>query len=198
MTMDFNSAGRQMTGGELIPDGTIAKVIASIRPGGMGEGGYLTASKTSDAQYLNFEFTVTEGEFAKRKFWSNLTWTGGKTNERGESKGGNITRATLRAMIESAYNLDPADESPQAAKTRQVPGFQVFDGIQFVAKIGVEKGKDGYKDKNKLDSVITPDMPEYGGGQAAPSVPKATPPAHVAAKANVGNGAAGFKPAWMK
>lgn len=194
---DFNDAGPQMQGGELIPDGTVAKVICTVRPGGQGDGGWLTASKTSDAQYLNCEFTITEGEYAKRKFWANLTWSGGKTNEKGESKGGNITRATLRAMLESAYQIDPKDDSPKAQASRKVPGFQIFDGLQFVARIGVEKAKPGsdYKDKNKLDGVVTPDMPEYTGQPAG--VPKATPAAHVAAAAKPA-ASGGAMPAWMR
>ena len=50
--LDFNNAD---TGGgsfELIPANTIAKVNMTIRPGGLGDGGWLTQSKSSDAQYL--------------------------------------------------------------------------------------------------------------------------------------------------
>jgi hypothetical protein len=31
----------------------------------------------------------------------------------------------------------------------------------FAAKIGIEKGKDGYPDKNKIAVVVTPDKKEY-------------------------------------
>ncbi len=111
---DYNTAD---TGGgsfELIPADTIAKVALTIRPGGQGEGGWLTQSQSSDAQYLNCEFVITEGEFAKRKFWSNLTVSGGKVNEKNESIAGNISRATLRAILESARNVLPDDESDDA------------------------------------------------------------------------------------
>ena len=89
---DYNTAD---TGGgsfELIPADTIARVGLTIRPGGQGEGGWLTQSQSSDAQYLNCEFVITEGEFARRKFWANWTVSGGKVNEKNESIAGNISR----------------------------------------------------------------------------------------------------------
>jgi hypothetical protein len=104
--LDFNDAGQQQSG-EVIPKNTIAKVVANIRPGNVGPGGWLTQSNSSDVQYLSFEFIVIEGPFAKRRFWQNMTVTGGKLDEHGQSKGWGITKATLRAMLDSAYGIDP-------------------------------------------------------------------------------------------
>ncbi len=121
---DYNTAD---TGGgsfELVPADTIAKVALAIRPGGVGDGGWLTQSRTSDAQYLNCEFVVTEGDYTKRKFWSNLTVSGGKVDEKGHSKAGNITRATLRAILESARGIKPEDDSDEAKSKRLVQGFR--------------------------------------------------------------------------
>ena len=59
----------------VIPNGTIAKVRLRIKLGGYNDesqnwtGGYATRSK-SGAVYLNSEFTVLEGKYAKRKVWS--------------------------------------------------------------------------------------------------------------------------------
>ena len=157
-------------------------MILTIRPGGVGEGGWLTESKSSDAQYLNCEFTVTEGEFAKRKFWGNFTVAGGKVDEEGRSKAGNITRATLRAILESARDIQPNDESDEAKRKRLVNGYGDFNGMEFIAKIGIEPARGEYPAKNKFAAVVTPDKPEYNGssGQVA------------------GNGAVqpGQKPAW--
>ena len=60
---DLNDAEPQMTRGELIPDGTFAKVTMTIRPGGVNgstpmDAGLLKASQTSDAKMLDCEFTV--------------------------------------------------------------------------------------------------------------------------------------------
>lgn len=179
--MDFNDADNQQYG-ELIPAGTVCPVIMTIRPGGSGPEGWLTQSKTSDAEYLNCEFTVTEGPYAKRKLWTNMTWSGGKVDDKGRSKGGEITRSTLRAMLESARNINPDDMSEKAMAARRVNSFGEFDGLEFVLKVGIEKGQSGYADKNKVLSIITPDKKEYsqgasGGYQPAAQAPPAAKPA---------------------
>lgn len=160
--MDFNDAGQQQVG-ELIPASTIAKVVITIRPGSAGQGGWLTRSNTSDVEYLNCEFTVLEGPFAKRKFWQNMTVSGGKVDERGQSKAWGITKAALRAMLDSAFGLDPDDDSPASKQKRITQDWGAFNGLQFVAKIGIEKGKDNYADKNRLQFVLTRKNQEYAG-----------------------------------
>jgi hypothetical protein len=161
-THDYNTADVGGGSFELIPADTIAKVALAIRPGGEGEGGWLTQSKSSDAQYLNCEFVVLEGPYDKRKFWGNLTVTGGKVNEDGSSIAGNITRATLRAILESARNVRPDDENDAAKRTRLVNGYGDFNGMEFWARVGIEPARDQYAAKNKLAGAITPDKPEYG------------------------------------
>jgi hypothetical protein len=166
---DFNTADEQR-GFEVLPAGTIVPVIMKIRPGQAGENGWLTFSKNSDAEMLDCEFIVTEGPYAKRKFWQYLVISGGKRNDKGESIAGNISRSTLRAILESARNIMPDDSSDEARNKRRVNGLQDFDGICFLAKLSVEKDKTGqYSDKNKIQTVITPNMKEYAGGaQQAP------------------------------
>jgi hypothetical protein len=169
---DFNDAEEQR--GDLVPNGTVCLVSMTIRPGGIGQGGWLRKSGTSDAQYLDCELTVVDGPYARRKFWQNITISGGKVNEKGESIAANISRSMLRAILESARNISPADASEAALNARKVKGFEDFDGIRFVVKIGVEKGKEGYADKNKIACVITPDKKEY-----AAAMRSAQPDVHV-------------------
>lgn len=158
---DLNDAAPQAEFGDIIPNGAIVKLCGRLRPGGQGDEGVLKASNSSDAMMLDWEFTVVEGKFARRKFWSFMTVSGGNLNERGESKGWVITKSTLRAMVDSALGLNPKDESPEAKAKRNIPGFTALDGIIFVAKIGVEKGQNGYADKNKIATVVTPDKAEW-------------------------------------
>ena len=107
---------------ELIPDGTIAKVSMLVKPGGEGEGGWLTQAASGNL-YLNCEFVVTEGKYARRKFWQVLVLVGGKKNEKGESMSANISKATLRAIVESAKGVDPKDTSEDAkAKKNNLGG----------------------------------------------------------------------------
>lgn len=153
MSFDFNNAQEQREGG-LIADGTIAVVHLTVRPGNAGEGGWLKRSKAGDSQAMDCEFTVVDGPFAKRKFWSLFTVEG--TTE-GHAKAGEISASRLRGILESAKGIRPDDESDAAKNARRVSSWGDFDGLRFVAKIGIEKGNEGYKDKNTLDAAITPD-----------------------------------------
>lgn len=157
MAYDFNSAPEQRNG-DLIPDGTIVPVHLTIRPGNSGEGGWLKRSKAGDSMALDCEFTVTEGPHAKRKFWSLFTMEG--TSE-GHQKAADISASRIRAILESAHNIRPDDESDAAKTKRRLSSWGDLDGLRFVAKVGIEKGKDGYKDKNALSEVITPDRKQW-------------------------------------
>lgn len=167
--LDFNDAGPQRDFSDLIPAGTIVKVIGTIRPGGHSrpghaeDAGYLTASKTSDALMLDWEFVVVGGPFNKRKVWQYMTVDGGKVDENGQSKAWAITRSTLRAMVNSGRGVHPEDTSPNALAARRFHSWGDLDGIEFVAKIGIEKAKEGsgYSDKNKLLVVIEPGHKHY-------------------------------------
>ena len=153
---DFNNAGEQRTF-DVIPDGTIADLQLRIRPGNAGEGGLFKRSKTGEAEGLDAELTVLEGQYAKRKFWSYMI-TSGTTD--GHATAGDITGRRLRAILESARGIKPTDVS-EAAKAKRVAEYADFDGIRFVAKIGVEPASEQYKAKNILAEVITPDRKEW-------------------------------------
>lgn len=157
MPYDFNGAEPQREGG-LIPENTVAVVHMTVRPGSAGEGGWLKRSKTGDSQALDAEFTIVEGPYAKRKFWKLFTIEG--TTE-GHQKAGEISGSQLRAILESARGIRPDDESAEAKAARQVSSWGDFDGLRFIAKIGIEKGSEGYKDKNTLWAAITPDRRDW-------------------------------------
>ena len=187
--IDFNNAEEQQSG-DLIPAKTMAKVLMVIRPGGHGPEGWLKLAD-SGFEYLDAEFTLTSAPQAKRKFWGNMG-VGGPTD--GHQKAAQITRATLRAALESARGINPKDESEKARSARQVNGWDDFNELEFAVEIGIEKDKKGdYPDKNKIAKVITPDHSRYqqimagetilpGGAQkteaakAAPAAPATSNP----------------------
>jgi hypothetical protein len=175
---------------ELVPHGTVTTVSLKIRAGGAGEGGLLKRSKSGDCEMLDLEFVVVEEPYARRKFWEYLILAG--TTD-GHGKAAERSRGTLRAVIESARGIKPDDVSPQARQARTVE-LKDIDGMTFVAKIGVEKGKprndgsgENYSDKNILAAVITPDKREWhpveqpppfnggGGGVSEATPPVSTP-----------------------
>jgi hypothetical protein len=154
--MDYNQAGAQRSF-DVIPDGTIVVVQMNLRPGDAGEGGLLKRSSNGQAEGLDAEFIVVEGDYAKRKFWSFMVVSG--TTD-GHEQAADITRRRLRAILESARGIKPADVS-EAAKTARIAEYGDFDGLRFLCKLGVEPARDGYKAKNILAEVITPDRKEW-------------------------------------
>jgi hypothetical protein len=185
MNFDFNSADPQMVLGDLIPDGTFAKLRMTIRPGGVDgaapmDARLLKASTSSDAKMLDCEFTVVEGPHAKRKFWQMFTVAGGKLDEKGQSKGWNISKSAFRAMIDSALGLNPEDLSEAAKAKRVIQGLKQLDGITFIGRVMIEPSSNPhYKDVNRLANVVVPGEKEYvvlmRGEQLAPQPVGAKP-----------------------
>lgn len=156
MSMDFNNA-ESNSGFDLIPANTVAPMILTIRPGSVGDGGWETTSDKSDYNWLNCELTITGGRYRGRKIWQNMMC--GHPDP--ENKAVNITRSTLRGILESARKIKPDDTSETARTGRVVSGYGDFSGLEFVGKIGIEKGKDGYDDKNKLLAPVPVTSPQY-------------------------------------
>lgn len=180
MAISFNDAQPQQYGEfELIPDGTVAPVRLIVR----GE----KVTKAGDARMLDCEFVVTAGTYAKRKVWSNMMITSNGSD--GHDKAVQITMSSVRAMLESAYGIAEDDKSPEAMQARTINDWPDLDGLEFVAKFGIEKSKDPkYGDKNTVRAVGMK-APEYAGFK--PAKPKAAKPAAAAAPAPSGG-----RPAW--
>ncbi|WP_054284888.1 hypothetical protein [Gulbenkiania mobilis] len=204
---DFNDAEQQQSF-DLIPKGTLARVRMTLKPGGFDDpaqgwtGGYATQSNESGSVYLAAEFVVLEGEYARRKLWSNI----GLHSAKGPAWG-QMGRSFVRAVLNSARNVHPQDMSPQAAAARRIQGFHELDGIEFLARIDIEK--DGRGDlKNVIRNAVEPDHPDYarlmglppkthhgGGSSGAPAAatpPRTTPPVNPQRPAMPG------KPAWAQ
>ena len=150
---DFNDADTQRKL-DVIPHGTIATVRMTVRPGSAGEGGWLRRSKDGGSEALDCEFVVLDGPFAKRKFWTLFTIAG---TTPGHAEAANISAGKLRAMLESARGIKPDDTSDAAKQARRIGSYGDLNGLSFIARIGVEPPQNGYKAKNRLDHVVTPD-----------------------------------------
>lgn len=176
MPLDLNDAEEQRSFG-VIPDGTFCKVVLTIRPGGASipgcdpmDAGLFKASRSSDAIMLDTELTVASGSYAHKKFWENMTVAGGALDEKGNSKGFNMTKSRVRAMLESATGTDPKDMSEKAKAARRIAAFKQLDKIPFWVKLRVEAGEEyaandgttkmGY-DKNLIDRIVIPGDEEY-------------------------------------
>ena len=116
MAIDFNNAEAQREGG-LIPEGTIAPVHMTVRPGNAGEGGWLKRSKSGESMALDVEFTVVEGPFAKRKFWGLFTLEG--TTD-GPPEGGGYFGIAAARHPRKRPGIRPDDESEAAKAGRRM------------------------------------------------------------------------------
>ena len=206
--MDFNGADAQDAAFDVIPANTFARVSLTIRPGGAGPEGWLTRSRASEALYLNTEAVILEGPHARRRVYTRIGFKGKSVNERGEDTYANRGRSLIRGILESARGIRSADQSEQARAARMIQSLGDLSGIEFLAKIGVEKDKDrpGEAGRNVIAAAIGPEHPQYAAimGGARPARSSAPAPGNtglqVAASPHAGAAAqtSGAAPFWAR
>lgn len=204
---DFNDAEGQSF--ELIPKGTIARVRLTIRPGGHNDeqkgwtGGYATRNANTGAVYLNCEYTVLEGRYARRKVFSLI----GLHSERGPDWA-NMGRSLVRGILNSAHGISDKDTSPQAQARRRIRSFADLDGLEFLARIDIGKDTNG-EDKNEIRVAVTRDHKDYAAhmgavaaSHAAPTAPASASPSTAEPVASppppAGGGAPSTRPSWAQ
>ena len=161
--MDFNGADTQEAAFDLIPANTLARVCLTIRPGGAGPEGWLTQSRTSTALYVNTEAIVMEGPFARRRIYTRIGFRGKGAGGPGDDTYGNRGRALIRGILESARGVRSDDQSDTARAARMIRSLGELSGLEFVARIGIERDKDRPDDsgRNVIKAAIGPDHAEY-------------------------------------
>lgn len=163
---DFNDAEQQQ-GFDIIPKGTVVPVRMTIRPGGHDDpsqgwiGGYATRNDTTGSVYLNCEFVILEGSYARRKVWSVI----GLHSPKG-TDWANMGRSLIRAILNSARGLSEKDESPQAQAQRRISSFADLDGIEFLARIDIGTDAKG-ETKNEIRVAVTPGSKDWQGFEGA-------------------------------
>jgi hypothetical protein len=190
---------------ELIPDGTVARAFIKLSGGDhelpeFGGGTYFKSSQ-SGAKWMPIELTIVGGPYDKRKVWQNIFVDGAKTDQNGFSIAKRIGLETIKKMVDSHFALDMKDVSPEAAQKRgSINGVHMLNGMQICFKIGIEKGSNGYADKNKIKTVLTPGSQEFIAGDATAVAPAATPTPQAAAapSAPATANAAGVTPTWAR
>ena len=164
---DFNTADDQS---DVMPKGTLVKVRMTIKPGGYSsqewEGGYASQNKDTGSLYLNCEFVVLEGQYARRKIWSLIGLQSPKGPE-----WGNMGRTLIKGILNSARGVFAQDTSPVAQNARRINTLRELDGIEFVARVDMEKDQQG-NDRNVIKTIITPEHKDYAllMGRPAPVV----------------------------
>lgn len=191
MSIDFNNSENQ-SNFDLIPNGTLAKVRMSIKPGGYDDqnqgwvGGYATRNEATGSIYLSCEFVILEGEYAKRKVWGILGLHSNKGPE-----WGNMGRSFIKAILNSARGFSESDNSPAAQSARKINGIGDLDGIEFVAKITTKKDQNEEL-RNEIRFAITPDNKDYKAIMGSIAMPMAK------ASVNQAPAPAANRPAWAR
>jgi len=168
---DFNNA--EDTGAfNLIPKGSLLKVRMTLKPGGYDDPaqgwtcGFATRSEKTGSVFLNAEFIVLEGEYAKRKLWTLI----GLQSANGHAWG-DMGRSFIKGALNSAFGLLPQDVSPAAQAKRRIRDFGDLDGLVFAAQVSWERDDTG-EDKAVIKAPVTPSHARYaevmhGGGASA-------------------------------
>jgi len=191
---------------ELIPDGTVVRAFVTLSGGDhdlpeFGGGRFFKASQ-SGAKWMPIELTIVGGPFDKRKVWQNIFVDGAKLDENGFSVAKRIGLETIKKMVDSHFGLSMKDDSPDAAQKRgSVNGVHMLNGMQICFKIGIEKGTNGYADKNKIKTVLTPDSKEFIAMVGnAPVVQQQAPAPQMAASPDQAQPAnnGGVTPSWAR
>ena len=193
---------------ELIPDGTVVSAIIKLEAGDTeipeyGAGTYFKQSQTTSAKWLPIELTIMGGNFDKRKVWQNIFVDGDAKDENGMSKARKIGLNTIKQMVDSGFGISPKDESEDAiAKRASIQGIHMINGMIICCTLGIEKGSNGYADRNKIKTVLTPDSPNYiqSTGQAAPvaQAPVAQAPVAQSPAPQPTTATAGVAPSWAR
>ena len=143
-----------------IPEGTIVKVKFTIKEGGYNdvEQGWTEGLATlgqSGAVYLNTINTVLTGEHKNKKIYHLIglySPKGDTYNEMGKSY--------IKALLDSAYGLDPNDMSEEARKKRSKKLSELAGLVHLVEVKNTHDHKGNLK--NEIKKVITPKDIRYG------------------------------------
>lgn len=132
---------------DLIPPGALLWCLLTFR--GMKD-------SNSGGSYADLELAVADKQpFARKKLWEMC----GDPDHRGNSEAYRAMGMTsLTRMMESAGLVNPEDpnsyERFNGMSTEQV--FMALDGKYVAVRVKIEKGGDGYEDKNKVGDYLTP------------------------------------------
>jgi hypothetical protein len=169
MAINLNSIGSQRS--EVIPPG-VYKLRARLMAGGAGFDGMLTRAKNGRSLMLKLECYVVDGEHKDHRIYDYVTV------ELDESTNSSLPPIKLdaleklrislrlgliraRAIVDSAFGLDPHDRSPEMEKIRTFDDYSFFDNLTFYAQVDERPGDGKYEPSNTIDFVIVPGDPAY-------------------------------------
>lgn len=124
---------------DLIPKGTLLWAVINLKG--------VKSSNSSTSKYLDMELTIDDGQpYARRKIFVKVgdpNWQGNSEEYRKMGYG------AIRRILEAAFGAHPSN--PQSYLVIPDPTYHVLHGKRVAVKVTIEKGKDGYEDKNSVE-----------------------------------------------
>jgi hypothetical protein len=146
--MQFSQTSGASAPTDLIPSGFLCWAMLTFR--GMKD------SQSSNSRYADIELTVADKQpLARKKLWTKVA----DPDHGGNSEGyRNMGMASLTRMIEAAGIVNPADaasyERLNGKRTEDI--LMLLDGKYVAIRVKVEKGGEGYEDKNDVGDYLSP------------------------------------------
>jgi hypothetical protein len=177
----FTSDSSKVGHDEFIPAGTLAYMSVSKWE--------MKKSQTTGGGYAGLELTVVGGPYAKRKiFVNNLMDPDDALNSEKARAAG---MSAMARMLEAVGVFNPADMSSYSRISNLHQCVEALynlssQGKTIAVKVGIEKGKGGYPDKNAVTAYLSPNpansdfkfwkLLQSGGGAVTSAPPTASAP----------------------
>jgi hypothetical protein len=188
LVFDEDSSDKAGGGGDLIPAKSLVFAVVTVR-------GKKQGKNFPFNWYADIEATVSRGPFTRRKFWfivqdPETLKPAGDSHEDAEKARANIDRTigNMSRMMESACIVVPGNKASYANGPKTFDQWMsAINGKECGFEIGIEPGKNGYKDKNRVDEFLSPNPKQnmvkkwqalqssLQGSGAAPSAQAAAP-----------------------
>lgn len=120
----------------LIPKDTLVWCVLNVRR--------MQNSKQTNGRYMDIELTVAENQpYAKRKIWDKIADPFDANNS---EEWRNMGYGAIRRILEAVKGASP--DNPNSYVLNRL---EDISGLTVPVLVGIEKGKDGYDDKNRAE-----------------------------------------------
>lgn len=201
MFNQFNPNTQHQPAVELIPNGVLAFAVVEVQGVKISQNG---------GRYASLKLTIDRGPYERRTIFSMV---GDPTDPNNSEKYQQMSMGALQHMLEAAgiFRLDDPNSYATFANSTFEQVMAALDGKTVAIKIKIEKGRDGYEDKNAVADWLSPNpnSRSYKKWQELVNPTPATPGAPALAHPPAGGQAAparpqqatapapGGKPAWL-
>jgi hypothetical protein len=162
---------------DLIPTG-LYKLQAEIMPGGYGDDDLLTLTKRGNLAYLKLKNTIVDGAYAGRQMFDMLNVEqvpnaiNGPEQLEKDKRTARRGRSTAKRIVASAHAVDTEHTDTETlSKLLTIASWGDLHGLVYWAELGIEPARNGFKAKNKIDSIVTPADMNWPGAPGQPKLP---------------------------